>query len=172
MLPSVTPNVRQCGGHGGVGASGKGGQGACHTATAGPQTRSIPRNPGQFECRQGEVTARSTDQYKARRRVVAGAFGPSSTQDIIIGGAVVSSVAAALFLGFQREKEVCTSCNGSGGVVCFACEGTGIMDSVSPEVERQTRQANLGRSASKLECRACKGVGRLLCKKCSGSGYS
>jgi len=48
--------------------------------------------------------------------VVAGALEPSSTQDVIIGGAVVSSVAAALFLGFQKEKEVCTSCNGSGGV--------------------------------------------------------
>jgi len=100
------------------------------------------------------------------------ALDPSSTQELIIGGAVVSSVAAALILGFQKEKEVCTSCNGSGGVVCFACEGTGIMERTdSPEVEKEIRRANLGRNAGRLECRACKGVGRLLCKKCDGSGY-
>lgn len=45
------------------------------------------------------------------------------------------------------------------------------MESVSPEVEREMRQANLGRNVNRLECRACKGVGRLLCKKCGGSGY-
>jgi DnaJ-class molecular chaperone len=100
------------------------------------------------------------------------ALDPSSTQELIVGGAVVSSVAAALILGFQKEKEVCTSCNGSGGVVCFACEGTGIMERTeSPEVEKEIRRANLGRNAGRLECRACKGVGRLLCKKCGGSGY-
>ena len=111
-------------------------------------------------------------QHKPRRRVAVGAIDPSLTQEIIIGGAIVTSVAAAFFLGFEKEKEVCTSCNGSGGVVCFACDGTGIMNSASPEVERETRRANLGRTASKLECRACKGVGRLLCKKCGGSGYA
>ena len=169
----MTPNARQCGCYGRMDGSGNArSQQTGHLACAGPQTHSTPRNPGQVARRPGEVPSRSTDQYKARRRVVAGALEPSSTQDVIIGGAVVSSVAAALFLGFQKEKEVCTSCNGSGGVVCFACEGTGVMESASPEVERQTRQANLGRNASKLECRACKGVGRLLCKKCSGSGYA
>ncbi len=167
----MTSNVPQCGCLGGVGGVGKATQHA-GGRTGGPQTLAAPQDPSQVERRHALATMRSTDQYKARRRVVAGALEPSSTQDIIIGGAVVSSVAAALFLGFQKEKEVCSSCNGSGGVVCFACDGTGVMERVSPEVERQTRQANLGRSASKLECRACKGVGRLLCKKCGGSGYA
>ena len=118
-----------------------------------------------------QPTTRLQQQSTARRRTLVRALDPSSTQEVIIGGAIVSSIAAALFLGFQKEKEVCTSCNGSGGVICFACEGSGIMESVSPEVEREMRQANLGRNVNRLECRACKGVGRLLCKKCGGSGY-
>jgi hypothetical protein len=98
---------------------------------------------------------------------------PSMTQDIIIGGSIIMSVGAALYLGLQKEPEVCPSCNGSGGVICFACEGTGLMDSekVSPEIEAAARRESLGRNRKKNECRACKGVGRLLCKRCGGSGY-
>lgn len=108
-----------------------------------------------------------------RRRYTLYAVDPSVTQDIIIGGAVVVSVGAALVLGFQKEPDVCPSCNGSGGVVCFACEGSGVMESdVSPEIRAEARRETLGRNAKKNECRACKGVGRLLCKQCQGSGYS
>lgn len=98
---------------------------------------------------------------------------PSMTQDIIIGGSIIMSVGAALYLGLQKEPEVCPSCNGSGGVICFACEGTGLMDSdkISPEIEAAARRESLGRNRKKNECRACKGVGRLLCKRCGGSGY-
>lgn len=108
-----------------------------------------------------------------RRVVKVNALDPSVTQDIIIGGAVVACVGAALVLGLQKEPEVCRSCNGSGGVVCFACGGSGVMESdVSPEIKAQARRETLGRNAKKNECRACKGVGRLLCKQCQGSGYS
>lgn len=100
------------------------------------------------------------------------ALDPSLTQEIIIGGTIIASVAAAFVLGFQKEPEVCPSCNGSGGVVCFACGGSGIMESdVSPEILAEARRESLGRNTRKNECRACKGVGRLLCKQCNGSGY-
>lgn len=107
----------------------------------------------------------------SRRKIIPYAI---YTQDIIIGGAIVVSVGAALVLGVQKEPEVCSSCQGSGGVVCFACNGSGVMDSdaVSPEIRAQARRETLGRNATKNECRACKGVGRLLCKQCQGSGYS
>lgn len=101
------------------------------------------------------------------------ALDPNLTQDIILGGAIAASVGAALVLGLQKEPEVCSRCNGSGGVVCFACGGSGVMESrASPEIQAEMRRENVGRTMRKNECRACKGVGRLLCKQCRGSGYS
>jgi DnaJ-class molecular chaperone len=81
-------------------------------------------------------------------------------------------VSSALVFGFKGEKEVCSSCNGTGGVVCFACDGTGVMTGEIPvEIENRARQQSIGRNKNKRECIACKGVGRLLCKSCGGSGY-
>lgn len=100
------------------------------------------------------------------------AVDSSVTQDVIIGGAVAVSVGATLYFALSKEPEVCPSCAGSGGVVCFACQGSGIMDGTVPEeIEAEARRGSLGRNRSKNECRVCQGVGRLLCKKCGGTGY-
>lgn len=100
------------------------------------------------------------------------AIDPDKMQDIIVGGAVLTAVSSALLFGFRGEKEVCTSCNGTGGVVCFACNGTGVMTGDIPvEIENKSRQQSIGRNKNKRECIACKGVGKLLCKSCGGSGY-
>lgn len=94
-------------------------------------------------------------------------------QDVVVGGAVAAAVSAALVGGFKQEPCVCESCAGSGGVRCFACEGTGTMSSVALEelAAAAAKRDPLGRAVSKRECRACKGAGLLFCKKCSGSGY-
>lgn len=95
-------------------------------------------------------------------------------QDVLMGGAVVTAVGAALVNGMKGEPEVCPSCAGSGGVRCFACEGTGKFSGVELEELAKAAAAQrdpLGRNVSKRECVACKGAGMLFCKKCSGSGY-
>ena len=94
-------------------------------------------------------------------------------QDVLVGGAVVSAVGAALAGGLRREPEVCQSCAGSGGVRCFACEGTGKFSGVAIEelAAAAAKRDSLGRNVSKRECVACKGAGLLFCKRCSGSGY-
>lgn len=137
-------------------------QGHGHMATCGPSTLS------------SRLVEKQLRHRTSCKNIVTYAIDPSiDTQDIIIGGAIVLSVGAALLLGLQKEPEVCSSCQGSGGVVCFACNGSGVMESdVSPEIRAQARRETLGRNAKKNECRACKGVGRLLCKQCQGSGYS
>lgn len=69
---------------------------------------------------------------------------------------------------------MCATCAGTGGVVCFACSGSGKMADVSPAqvaaVAAKGRDP-LGRSRSGRECIACKGCGRILCRPCKGSGY-
>lgn len=96
-------------------------------------------------------------------------------QDVLMGGAVVSAVGATIANGLKGEPEICTSCAGSGGVRCFACEGSGKMSGVTLEELAKATAAQrdpMGRNVSKRECRACKGCGLLFCKKCSGSGYT
>ena len=110
------------------------------------------------------------DQNRKGSRLYA--IDPDRMQDIIVGGAVLTAVSSALVFGLKGEKEVCSSCNGTGGVVCFACNGTGVMTREIPvEMENRARQQSIGRNKNKRECIACKGVGRLLCKSCGGSGY-
>jgi hypothetical protein len=107
-------------------------------------------------------------------RHVCKATDPGLMQDVLMGGAVVGAVGAALANGLKGEPEVCASCAGSGGVRCFACEGTGKMSGVTLEELAKATAAQrdpMGRSVSKRECRACRGCGLLFCKKCSGSGY-
>ena len=101
------------------------------------------------------------------------ATDPSLMQEVLVGGAVVGAVSAALIGGLRQEPEVCPSCAGSGGVRCFACEGSGKMSGAAMEefTAARERRDTVGRSVSKLECRACKGAGLLFCKKCSGNGY-
>lgn len=85
----------------------------------------------------------------------------------------MSAVGAALVSGLKNEPQVCESCAGSGGVKCFACEGTGVMSGVVLEELRASasKRDMVGRNVSKRSCIACKGAGLLFCKKCSGSGY-
>jgi len=100
------------------------------------------------------------------------AVNPDVLQDVIVGGAVISAVSAALVYGSKKEPEVCPSCAGTGGVKCFACGGTGVMSGEIPEeVKSEARRDALGRNRLKNECIACKGVGLLFCKRCKGSGY-
>lgn len=107
-------------------------------------------------------------------RHICSVTDPSIMQDVIVGGAIVSAVVAALVSGIQREPTLCESCAGSGGVRCFACEGTGKMSGIALEqlAAAASKRNSLGRSSSSRECKACLGNGLLFCKRCSGTGYS
>ena len=125
----------------------------------------IPRRATHAAC--------SLPPQTRRRDTRTRAIDPSM-QDVLMGGAVLVTGAAALVGGSKEEAEICESCAGRGGVRCFACEGSGKMSGVA--IEELTKAAAaprdpLGRSVSKRECRACRGTGMLFCKKCSGSGY-
>ncbi|KAF5837522.1 hypothetical protein DUNSADRAFT_4215 [Dunaliella salina] len=91
-----------------------------------------------------------------------------STQDVIVGGAVIASVSAALYGGLRKDPVTCDLCLGTGGTKCFGCNGEGKMlipkDLVRPN-------ASTGRSSGPRRCKVCKGVGMVLCSKCKGSGY-
>ena len=112
-------------------------------------------------------------------RVCCHGIDPSSSQDIVMFGSVAVAATAAFIGGFEKESEVCERCQGSGGVKCFACEGTGKFSSTTAggdEVRRETSGSSgrdlLGRNRNPRECRACKGVGMLLCSACNGTGYT
>ncbi|KAK9806278.1 hypothetical protein WJX72_008361 [[Myrmecia] bisecta] len=96
-------------------------------------------------------------------------IGPSALQEVLVGGAVISAVGAALYNGLKSEPQVCDRCNGTGGVKCFGCEASGIMQ--SKPVAAQTKRDLLGRSTNPRACNVCKGTGMILCGKCQGSGY-
>ena len=118
--------------------------------------------------------ARLMPSHPREARHTCHAADPALMQDVLMGGAVVTAVGAALVAGMKSEPEVCSSCAGSGGVRCFACEGTGKMSGIGMEELAKAAAAQrdpLGRNPSKRECLACKGAGMLFCKKCSGSGY-
>lgn len=73
----------------------------------------------------------------------------------------------------QGDPKTCPSCAGTGGVVCFACQGSGKMKSAGPAgtaAEKRVRD-QLGRGSRGNECRACKGSGKIFCKNCKGSGF-
>jgi hypothetical protein len=108
---------------------------------------------------------------------------------MIVGGAVVSAVGAALYSGLKQEPVPCDLCAGNGGIKCFACSTTTttsnssssssqLIDpdilsrdgSSSGSVQRFAR--GLGSSSGKPgSCRVCKGKGLVLCSKCRGSGF-
>lgn len=102
-------------------------------------------------------------------------------QDVIVGGAVVSAVGAALFSGLKKDPVPCDLCAGNGGIRCFACQGdlTASVDLIDkdlllPPEQRQTRPKRdvVGRmGANPKACKVCKGTGLVLCSKCKGSGY-
>lgn len=139
----------------------------CHLSS---RYRTATERAGRRVAGEGERRAHLRRRGRQSTRITA--VDPSVTQDVIIGGAVAVSVGATLYFALSKEPEVCPSCAGSGGVVCFACQGSGIMDGAVPEeIEAEARRGSLGRNRSKNECRVCQGVGRLLCKKCGGTGY-
>lgn len=70
---------------------------------------------------------------------------------------------------------MCAACAGTGGVRCFACEGSGQRSGTSQAalLDGSQRRDPLGRGGGNpRECIACKGAGMLFCAKCSGSGYA
>jgi hypothetical protein len=105
---------------------------------------------------------------------------PAAMQEVIVGGAAAAAAGVALVWGQRPDPTPCERCAGGGGVTCFACEGSGVMDGGAPAAARELtssaappplRRDPLGRAPRGRECRACCGVGRLLCQTCSGSGY-
>lgn len=87
-----------------------------------------------------------------------------------MGGAVFAAIGFSLYNGLKGEPQICPSCQGTGGVKCFACEGTGKMMSVPLSMTVQKR-AVIGKNKDPRTCSACLGSGLLRCKRCSGTGY-
>ncbi len=93
-------------------------------------------------------------------------------QSLIVGGAVMGAVGAALVGGLKKEEEVCDLCQGTGGTKCFGCSGVGKMTALSREdIEEIRRRDAFARTRNPQECRVCRGVGLILCSKCNGRGY-
>lgn len=125
----------------------------------------LPPNGGRTVVRKSPS---ARDSHECR------ATDPALMQDIIIGGAVASAVSAAFVNGLKQEPEVCPSCAGTGGVRCFACDGSGKF-STTVKLDDGTDGSSrdvFGRSINKRECTACKGAGLLFCRRCGGSGYT
>lgn len=51
-------------------------------------------------------------------------------QNIIVGGSVVGAVGAALYSALRKEQVLCDTCQGTGGIKCFACAGEGRMENL------------------------------------------
>ncbi|BDA41119.1 probable DZC4 Protein BUNDLE SHEATH DEFECTIVE 2, chloroplastic [Coccomyxa sp. Obi] len=92
-------------------------------------------------------------------------------QDVIVGGAVLTAVSAALYNGLKGEPQVCDLCQGVGGAKCFACEGIGTRASQEKKNMAGQRRDLIGRVANPSACNVCGGSGMNLCSKCRGSGY-
>lgn len=106
---------------------------------------------------------------------------PSASQDILIFGAAAAAALATFASGIERDAEVCERCQGSGGVRCFACQGTGRFENPSlgsEEVEDASKamtkmvRDSFGRIKDPRACSACGGVGMLMCSTCEGTGYT
>lgn len=100
---------------------------------------------------------------------------PSALQDLIVGGAITAAVGAALYSGLQKDPVPCDLCMGTGGIRCFACEGSGKMDAKPPGAaaaqQLRPRRDPVGRSGNPRACRVCGGTGLVLCSRCKGKGY-
>ncbi|CAL8466597.1 g6133 [Coccomyxa elongata] len=93
-------------------------------------------------------------------------------QDVIVGGAVLTAVSAALYNGLKGEPQVCDLCQGVGGARCFACEGAGTRESQETKKGMTGQRRDIiGRVANPSACKVCGGSGMNLCSKCRGSGY-
>mmetsp|Transcript_16484 Transcript_16484/g.35637 ORF Transcript_16484/g.35637 Transcript_16484/m.35637 type:complete len:166 (+) Transcript_16484:29-526(+) len=146
---------------------------SAHTATANlSNTRFAPPiRRGHTSSRSQNVVSNAVPQTLIE---TAAGINPYTLQDIIVGGAVVGAVSAALFAGLRKEPVVCDLCQGTGGARCFVCGGEGKMPSlISREelMEGQTKRDMFGRSGNNRSCKVCKGAGLVGCSKCKGSGY-
>ncbi|KAK9916732.1 hypothetical protein WJX75_006334 [Coccomyxa subellipsoidea] len=108
----------------------------------------------------------------SRRRNVDRCLRASADlQDVIVGGAVLTAVSAALYNGLKGDPQVCDLCQGVGGAKCFACEGAGTREMQEKKGVAGQRRDFVGRVANPSACRVCGGAGMNLCSKCKGSGY-
>ncbi|KAI8475383.1 MAG: hypothetical protein J3K34DRAFT_404744 [Monoraphidium minutum] len=95
-------------------------------------------------------------------------------QDVLVGGAITAAIGVALYTGLKRDPVPCDLCMGTGGIRCFACEGTGKMEpapSPGGAASPTPRRDPVGRSSNPRACRVCGGSGLVLCSKCKGIGY-
>lgn len=104
---------------------------------------------------------------------VCRALDPAIFQDILVGGAVITAISAALYAGLKKDPVPCDLCQGLGGVQCFGCGGEGKMTNlIKPEdLQKRTKRDIIGRNRNPRECRVCGGVGLTFCSRCKGSGY-
>ncbi|KAL6779828.1 BSD2 [Auxenochlorella protothecoides x Auxenochlorella symbiontica] len=99
----------------------------------------------------------------------------SGVQDVLVGGAVFVAISVAFVNGFKADARPCPSCGATGGVRCFACNGSGRMEAGG--APRQGADRKWAGSAFQKQpshpnaCRACDGAGMLFCARCSGTGY-
>lgn len=98
---------------------------------------------------------------------------------------MVAALGAALAAGLKKEPVPCDLCAGNGGIRCFACQGTQLIDpglledgaaavgssSSSPSGTGRVSPLRPSGGGNPRACRVCKGTGLVLCSKCRGSGY-
>jgi hypothetical protein len=100
------------------------------------------------------------------------ATDPGAMQEVLMGGAVLATAGWSILSGTKTEDPcACPQCAGTGGVKCFACEGSGKMMGVSTDEVLASTNSSRGGGRNKRECRACIGTGMLFCKTCNGTGY-
>lgn len=84
----------------------------------------------------------------------------------------------------QRGMSSCQRCQGTGRVVCNACQGAGILQPAKVAKMNQLRHAtnklvSLGKASPSMHdadwlvsnrCKRCRGSGAVECVSCQGSG--
>ncbi|CAL5227470.1 g10447 [Coccomyxa viridis] len=133
--------------------------------------RAVNHDHSSFSINTG-TKARSVLRDKPRQRLHCIRAEPQ-LQELIVGGAVLTAVTAAIVNGFKGEPKICDLCQGVGGTKCFACSGSGLSKSL-PERKLAPgglKRDFLGRVPDPEACRVCGGSGMNLCSRCRGSGY-
>ncbi|KAG1665286.1 hypothetical protein FOA52_015863 [Chlamydomonas sp. UWO 241] len=98
-------------------------------------------------------------------------------QDVLVGGTVLTVIAAALAGGLKKDPVVCDLCQGNGGTRCFVCAGEGKNlisrdELLAGEGEAPKRSKGMGPAGGNpRDCKVCRGAGLIGCSKCKGSGY-
>lgn len=153
--------------------------GSCSCSYA-PSTASQPRAPARplrstssAPCSHTSVEHLSARSTRRGPQPCRSATDPVGLQDVLVGGAVVSAISAALISGLKKDPVPCDLCQGLGGVKCFGCAGDGKMPTLikKEDLEKPVKRDPLGRSRNPRECRVCNGAGLTFCSRCKGSGY-